>query len=479
MICKKINAETFAMAPPRSSAEAWKHMEKLDGQRHVKCKLCNIAFVGSLTRVMDHLLSISNGRGGGVEGCKVVSAELKEILQKDYDKIKRAKQVQENKKQRVQSEIEMNYRLNPFSSFSPTMSTAGSSHQRVKTSGTPTVNTLWKPVQKQEVDDALADMFFESAIPFNVLRSPYFINACKKISDFGKGYVPPSSETMRTTLLKRSKERVTGRLASIKESWKKTGCTILSDGWSDMCHRPLINVLVYCPKGVLFFKVVDASGQKKTSDYIFKILEESIYEVGEENVVQVVTDSASNCVGAGKMIMEKFQKIYWTPCAAHCLDLLLHDLAKFPWINDAVRKGKHISHFILNHHLTLSLYRKQATKELLRPCDTRFATYYITLKRVVEEKASIRGVICNSEWENSCLSKDAKGKEIEEIILTNAFWENAVKVLKVCEPIVHMLRMVDSDTPCMGFVTKAWIVVRKLLQNPLTTWKMNTWKYGR
>lgn len=89
------------------------------------------------------------------------------------------------------------------------------------------------------------------------------------------------------------------------------------------------------------------------------------------------TDSASNCVGAGKMIMEKFQKIYWTPCAAHCLDLLLHDLAKFPWINDAVRKGKHISHFILNHHLTLSLYRRQATKELLRPCDTRFATHIL------------------------------------------------------------------------------------------------------
>ena len=107
----------------------------------------------------------------------MVSAELKEILQRDYDKIKRAKQVQENKKQRVQSEIEMNYRLNPFSSFSPIMSTAGSSHQQIETSGTPTLNTLWKPLQKKEVDDALADMFFEYAIPFNVLRSPYFINA--------------------------------------------------------------------------------------------------------------------------------------------------------------------------------------------------------------------------------------------------------------------------------------------------------------
>ena len=302
----------------------------------------------------------------------------------------------------------------------------------MKPSGTATLNSLWKPVQKQEVDDAVADMFFESALPFNVARSPYYINACKMIANFGKGYVPPTSEALRTTLLKRSKERVTSRLKKVKESWKETGCTIISDGWSDMNHRPLINVLVCCPKGVLFLKVVDATGNKKTSEYIFKILEEAILEVGEKNVVQVVTDSASNCVGAGKMIMDKYKKIYWTPCATHCLDLLLHDLAKFPWINEVVRKGKQFSHFIVNHQLTLSLYRRQVSRELLRPYDTMFSTYYITLKRVVEKNASVRSVICNTEWENSHLSKEAKGKELEQIILANAFWGSAVKVLKVC-----------------------------------------------
>jgi hypothetical protein len=191
-------------------------------------------------------------------------------------------------------------------------------------------------------------------------------------------------------------------------------------------------VLVYCPKGVLFLKVVDASGHKKTSEYIFKILEEAILEVGEANVIQVVTDNASNCVGAGKMMMDKYKKIYWTPCADHFLDLLLHDLTKFPWINKAIRKGKHISRFIVNHQLTLSLYRRQVSRELLRPCDTRFATNYITLQRVVEEKTSIRSVICNTKWGNSHLSKEAKGKELEQIILANAFWGSAVKVLKVC-----------------------------------------------
>ncbi|GLJ49700.1 hypothetical protein SUGI_1054790 [Cryptomeria japonica] len=156
---------------------------------------------------------------------------------------------------------------------------------------------------------------------------------------------------------------------------------------------------------------------KKTSEYIFQILEEAILEVGAENVVQVVTDSAANCVGARKLIVEKYPQIYWSPCAAHCLYLLLHDLAKFPWIHEAIHRGRTIANFIRNHHLTLSLYRQYASRELLRPCDTRFASFYITLKRVVEEKAALRYVVCSNEWENSALSKSAKGKNIEQIVL--------------------------------------------------------------
>jgi hypothetical protein len=80
-----------------------------------------------------------------------------------------------------------------------------------------------------------------------------------------------------------------------------------------------------------------------------------------------------------------------------------------------------IYNFIFYHHFTLSLYRKQSTGEPLRPWYTRFATYYITLKRVVEEKVGIRSVICRNEWESSCLSKYSKGNGVEKIILSNAF----------------------------------------------------------
>eukprot|EP01018_Ginkgo_biloba_P025255 Gb_34929 [translate_table: standard] len=219
-----------------------------------------------------------------------------------------------------------------------------------------------------------------------------------------------------------------------------------------MKHRPLINVLVYSPQGVLFVKAVDEMDHKKTSELIFKILEEAVLEVGEENVVQVVTDSASNYVGFGKLIMDRFKKIYWTPYAAHCLDLLLHDLGKLPWVNEAIRRVKIISNFVVNHHLTLSIYKKHAMKEILRPYDTRFSTYYIMLKRVVEEKASLRLIVCTNEWDKSPLSNTSKGKVVEEIILSSNFWDTIERVLNMCEPIVDMFHLVDGDNPCMGFI---------------------------
>jgi hypothetical protein len=130
------------------------------------------------------------------------------------------------------------------------------------------------------------------------------------------------------------------------------------------------------------------------------------------------------------------------------LDLLLHDLAKFPWVNETIRKGKTIANFNINHRLTLSIYKKNATRELLRPCDTRFDTFYITLKRVVQENTSLRVIFCNTEWERSHLSKESKGKNVEQIVLNNSFWENADKVLK---SVIQLL------------MCSAWLMVTNLL----------------
>lgn len=49
-------------------------------------------------------------------------------------------------------------------------------------------------------------------------------------------------------------------------------------------------------------------------------------EVGPKNVAQVITDNATNYIATGKLLMERYPNLFWTPCVEHCIDLMLEDL---------------------------------------------------------------------------------------------------------------------------------------------------------
>ena len=35
-------------------------------------------------------------------------------------------------------------------------------------------------------------------------------------------------------------------------------------------------------------------------------------------------------------IMERYPNLFWTPCATHCIDLMLEDIGKIPLVRDIV-----------------------------------------------------------------------------------------------------------------------------------------------
>lgn len=161
----------------------------------------------------------------------------------------------------------------------------------------------------------------------------------------GPGFKGPSYEDIRGPRLKNEVERIQEYLIEFKDSWGKTRCTIMSDGRS----RTILNFLVACPKGTIFLKSVDASDQVKDAQLLFHLLDEVVEEVGVQNVVQVITDNASNYVATGRLLEEKHPTIWWTPCATHCLDLMLEDIGKIEWVRKCVEQAKCITKYIYNH----------------------------------------------------------------------------------------------------------------------------------
>ena len=63
--------------------------------------------------------------------------------------------------------------------------------------------------------------------------------------------------------------------------------------------------------------------------------------------------------------------LYWTPCAAHCLDFILEDIGKLPHIKKTIERAISISGYIYNRTGLLNMMRRLIEqRELLRPAKT-------------------------------------------------------------------------------------------------------------
>ena len=117
----------------------------------------------------------------------------------------------------------------------------------------------------------------------------------------------------------------------------------------------------------MFLKAVDCEGQVKDGPFIANILIEAIEQVGARNVVQVITDNAKNCRAAGLLVEERYQHIFWTPCAVHSFNLMLQKIGKsIQWIKEIYAEAEDIQMFITNHHMTQGIFRMFSRLELLK-----------------------------------------------------------------------------------------------------------------
>ncbi|XP_016177910.1 uncharacterized protein LOC107620230 [Arachis ipaensis] len=301
------------------------------------------------------------------------------------------------------------------------------------------------------------------SVPFNAVNSAYYQPIIDAITNMGAGYKGPNFSRVRGYFLSKLVENVKKMIERYREIWKQTGCTIIVDGWTDRCRRTLINFLVYCPKETIFLKFVDTSHASKTADLLFKLFRDVVNFVGLENVVHIVTDNAANYVAAGRLLEAEFPKLYWSLCAAYCINLMLQDIRKLDEVSEIVLHASKITKYIYNHCHPLYLMRKfTGGREILRPAPTRFATNFIALQSILAQKDALRTMVISKEWTISTYSKEAKAKTFVDQVLDSKFWNQCTDIVKITAPLVHVIRIVDSeDKAAMGFLYQAFYKARE------------------
>uniref|UniRef100_A0A453PXS4 DUF659 domain-containing protein n=1 Tax=Aegilops tauschii subsp. strangulata TaxID=200361 RepID=A0A453PXS4_AEGTS len=196
------------------------------------------------------------------------------------------------------------------------------------------------------------------------------------------------------------------------------------------------------------------SAVSHTSEVIFQLVDEAIEEVGHENVVQVVTDNASNNMGAKKMLLEKQPNMFWRSCATHTISLMLQGIGGLPRFSKVLEKSKAFTIFVYGHTRTLDCMRHFSSgKEIIRPGVTRFASAYLTLESHLDKKDQLWKMVVDGRWDKLREVKSKKGKIATATMMSMSFWKDLKLCLNVFEPLVKILRLVYGDVkPSMGFV---------------------------
>ncbi|KAG5241831.1 zinc finger protein [Salix suchowensis] len=470
-------------APARSDDPAWAHGQVVPGVKNASiCIYCNKHINGGgVTRLKCHLAGIK----GQVEACKKVPPEVKWQMKQLVDDMTMEKE----RRKRIRTdignsqsgsndeEIEEGDAANPRSGDTRSQTSRRMTVQGTSTSGRriplfpprttpgsqPSIRSAMATKEMEhKARKAVATWWYDANIPFNSANSYYYQPMLDAVTSIGPGFKGPSYHDLRGPLLKDVVHDVHEYIFSIKAEWRVYGCSIMADGWSNRRNAPIVNFLAYSPRGTVFLKSVDTSGLRKDKETLLEMFDEVVKEVGQENIVQFVSDNEAAFKATGKALQQRYGTFFWSPCAAHCIDLMLENICDpryFPMIDETIKKARNITKFIYNHAWVLALMRKEFTNghDLCRPGITRFATHFLSLQCLLKFKKELRQMFNCTKWVESSHGKSRVGKEIAAIILQdNDFWPRCAHIVNVSEPLVRVLRLADSEEkPSMGYLYEA------------------------
>jgi len=232
----------------------WKYVTKIKqlpggGSREWKCNLCcnGKNYKGSYTRVKAHILH------EGVKGVDVCShtkhSDVRDKYQREHTDAMRLKD--------QRSRIGMGGNTSLAPSSEPRIVHEARKRRAVqledeisKPTSTVIESKLLKMFnnqEREEADSRVARAIYACGIPFNVVRSPYWQDPVRAINSAPQGYKGPNYEKVRTTLLKKERQLLEDVLKPIRNPWMSSGVSIISDGWTDIRQRPLINIIASAP----------------------------------------------------------------------------------------------------------------------------------------------------------------------------------------------------------------------------------------
>ncbi|KAE8702637.1 hypothetical protein F3Y22_tig00110482pilonHSYRG00531 [Hibiscus syriacus] len=183
---------------------------------------------------------------------------------------------------------------------------------KIKSSRKPKVSESILKTLRKKMGEAVSKFIIYDRLPFRLASSPWLYNLIQVSMEVVKGVKLPTPYEISDVYLTSEYEQVREWVNELKTHRKQLGATLMCDGWTNSLNQMhIINFLVYCSKGTVFWKSVDVSNiRSRDAEFYYNLLDKVVEEIGEEYIIQIVTDNEATMKAVGKRLMLKRNHLY-------------------------------------------------------------------------------------------------------------------------------------------------------------------------
>jgi hypothetical protein len=102
-------------------------------------------------------------------------------------------------------------------------------------------------------------------------------------------------------------------------------------------------------------------------------------------------------------------------------------------------KAREIIKFITNHHQSQAIYREYSKLELLKVVETRYASNFIMLHRLVEVKPALMSMVVGVTWAEWRQADSERGSMVQRVLIDEDWWSKIDFLLKFTLPAFELL----------------------------------------
>nr|DAD45974.1 TPA_asm: hypothetical protein HUJ06_004204 [Nelumbo nucifera] len=142
------------------------------------------------------------------------------------------------------------------------------------------------------------------------------------------------------------------------------------------------------------------------------------------------------------------------------------EIGEMDYVANVVQRASRITKFVYNHIFILLMLRKRlGWSEIVRLGATRFATNFIALDSILKHMHDLQNLVTNRSFIDSRYAKDAKGKEVIQIVLDSEFSAQCKMIVGFTSPLVSALRLADFEfKPAMGYMYHVMLKAKESLK---------------